>query len=209
MAGRDHDHDDGDDGAPPAQRARPDDPLAPVYVCGLEVGLLDVGRVVALNGYPEACKRLAFVSSSFYLERDLLMATKRVRYGPHERTRLTSLCRKGDAERVSFLLKVHAEVDAADAWGWTSLHWASEEGHASVVRLLLDGGADVGARTIDGATPLHYASVNGHEPVVRLLLDKGADVDAVDSIGRTPLHRANKRGRAAVVDLLREARGAV
>jgi hypothetical protein len=97
MAGRDPDRDrDRDDGAPPpAQRARPDDPPAPVYVCGLEVGLLDVGRVVALNGYPEACKRLAFVSSSFYLERDLLMATKRVRYGGWERTRLMSLSRKG------------------------------------------------------------------------------------------------------------------
>jgi hypothetical protein len=66
MAGRDPDHGDGSAPAPPPPRARPDDP--PVYVCGLEVGLLDVGRVVALNGYPEACQRLAFVSSGFYLE---------------------------------------------------------------------------------------------------------------------------------------------
>jgi hypothetical protein len=66
MAGRDP-GDDRDDTAPPAQRARPDDdPPAPVSVCGLEVGLLDVGRIVALNGYPEACGRLAF-----NLERDL------------------------------------------------------------------------------------------------------------------------------------------
>jgi hypothetical protein len=116
MAGRDPDG--GDDGAPPAQRARPDDdPPAPVFVCGLEVGLLDVGRVVALNGFAEACKRLAFVASSFYLERDLLMATKRVRYGGKRRTRLMGLARKGDVERVSFLLKVGAEVDAREGWG--------------------------------------------------------------------------------------------
>jgi hypothetical protein len=100
MAGRDPDH-DGDDAAPspPAQRARPDDPPA-VSVCGLEVGLLDVGRVVALNGYADECGRLAFVSSSFYLEWDLLMATKRVRYGRKKRTRLKSLSRTGDVERA-------------------------------------------------------------------------------------------------------------
>jgi hypothetical protein len=211
MAGRDPDGDDGD-GAPPAQRARPDDPPATVYVCGLEVGLLDVGRVVALNGYPEACRRLAFVSSGFYLERDLLMATKRVRYGRRQRTRLMSLSRKGDVERVSFLLKVKAEVDAADVGGWaggsTSLHWASEKGHACVVRLLLDRGAEVNAADVGDWTPLHVASREGHASVVRLLLDRGADVGAVDSRGWTPLHGASSNSNAAVVALLREA-GAV
>jgi ankyrin repeat protein len=203
MAGRDSDpdHDDRDDGAPPAQRARPDDPPA-VYVCGLEVGLLDVGRVVALNGYPEACRRLAFVSCSFYLERDLLMATKRVRYGRRQRTRLMSLSRKGDVERVSFLLKVNAEVNAADAGGYTALHWASREGHASIVRLLLDRGADVGARTAGDSTPLHLASERDHASVVRLLLDGGADMGARSILGSTPLHWASSCGQAAVVRLL-------
>jgi ankyrin repeat protein len=211
MAGRDHDRDDRDDGAPPAQRARPDDPPAPVYVCGLEVGLLDVGRVVALNGYPEACRRLAFVSSGFYLERDLLMATKRVRYGGKQRTRLMSLSRTGDVERVSFLLKVHAEVDADDAWGWMSLQIASMYGHESVVRLLLDKGADVGARTalgltslnlIGGYTALRLASLYGHESVVRVLLDKGAVISAADDGGQTALHLASQSGHEAVVRLL-------
>jgi hypothetical protein len=176
MAGRDPD--DGDsDGAParPAQRARPDDDTpAPVYVCGLEVGLLDVGRVVALNGYPEACKRLAFVSSSFYLERDLLMATKRVRYGGEQRTRLMSLSRKGDAERVSFLLKVGAEVGARDRRDMTALHRASQRGQVAIVRLLLDRGADVNATTPFGRTALKLASGRGHEPIVRLLREAGA-----------------------------------
>jgi hypothetical protein len=211
MAGRDPDTngDDRDDTAPPAQRARPDDdPPAPVSVCGLEVGLLDVGRVVALNGYPEACRRLAFVSPGFYLERDLLMATKRVRYGPRKRTRLMSLSRKGDVERVSFLLKVHAEVDAADVYGRTSLHYASERDHESVVRLLLDKGADMGATSGIGWTPLHEASYRGQESVVRLLLDRGADAGARATVGYTPLYYASCNGHAAVVALLREA-GAV
>jgi ankyrin repeat protein len=203
MAGRDPDG--GDGGAPPPQRARPDDPPA-VFVCGLEVGLLDVGRVVALNGFAEACKRLAFVASSFYLERDLLMATKRVRYGGKQRTRLMGLARKGDVERVSFLLKVGAEVGAADAEGWTALHWASEEGHEPIVRLLLDGGADARAATTDadGETPLHLASQRGHESMVRLLLDKGANVGARTTVRVTALHLASEYGREPVVRLLLE-----
>jgi ankyrin repeat protein len=206
MAGRDPDDRDGD-GAPalpPARRARPDDdPAAPVFVCGLEVGLLDVGRVVALNGYPEACKRLAFVASSFYLERDLLMATKRVRYGGKKRTRLMSLCRAGDVERVTFLLKVGAETGARDGRGWTPLHLASERGHESIVRLLLDKGADVGARTTSGSTALHWASCRGHASVVRLLLDKGADVGARETGGSTPLHIASRRrGDESIVRML-------
>jgi hypothetical protein len=54
------------------------------------------------------------VSSSFYLERDLLMATKRVRYGGKQRTRMLSLSRAGDVERVSFLLKVGARDGRED-----------------------------------------------------------------------------------------------
>jgi hypothetical protein len=201
MAGRDPDGHDGD-GAPPAQRARPDDPPAPVYVCGLEVGLLDVGRVVALNGYPEACKRLAFVSPSFYLERDLLMATKHVRYGGKQRTRLMSLSRKGDAERVSFLLKVGAEVGATTIGFRTALHWACYEGKVAVVRLLLDNGADVNGMTPDLLMPLHLASMEGHEPVVRLLLDRGADLGARDDDGWTALYYARDKGHESIVRLL-------
>jgi ankyrin repeat protein len=166
MAGRDPN----DDGPWRAARRR----HQPLNVCGLEVGLLDVGRVVALNGYPEACKRLAFVSSAFYLERDLLMATKRVRYGGKQRTRLMSLSRAGDVERVSFLLKVKAEVGATTTGGWTALHWACHEGQVAIVRVLLDKGADVGTRDLWGWTALHWASSKGHASVVRLLREAGA-----------------------------------
>jgi hypothetical protein len=44
---------------------------------GLEVGLLDVGRFVALtHGYAPACLLLSFVSPDFYREDDYLVATK-------------------------------------------------------------------------------------------------------------------------------------
>jgi ankyrin repeat protein len=55
--------------------------------------------------------------------------------------------------------------------GFTSLHFASENGRESVVRLLLDRGADVGERDGEGKTALLLAGQQGHEDVVQLLVE--------------------------------------
>jgi ankyrin repeat protein len=170
---------------------------------GLEVGLLDVGRFVALSGYAPACRRLAFVARGFYGEDDYLVAGKLLTYGQKRRTRLMSLARKGDLPRVTLLLKVGADVNAADTDGLTSLLLASERGHASVVRALLGKGANIDAEDARGRTALHHASRGGHVDVVRLLLSTGKfDVNAADEDGQTPLHLASERGRTSVVEAL-------
>ncbi|KAH8585593.1 ankyrin repeat-containing domain protein, partial [Bisporella sp. PMI_857] len=80
------------------------------------------------------------------------------------------------------------DVEAADSFGRTALHHASDNGHLEVVTLLLEKGADLEAADIYGKTALHHASRNGHLEVVTLLLEKGADVKARDKIyGQTPL----------------------
>jgi ankyrin repeat protein len=198
----DHHHED-DDGAlqpPPALR-----PAPPVTVYGLEVGLLDVGRFVALNGYADACRLLPFLSRSFHREEDYVVACKHVKYGGKQRTRLMSLARAGDDKRVSLLLKVGADVDARDTRGSTALHIASSKGHAPVVRRLLDKGMDVEGTDVHGYTPLHIASYEGQASVVYALLAKGADASAVDKWGYTSLSLAIRAGRTAVVSLLLEA----
>jgi ankyrin repeat protein len=174
---------------------------------GLEVGLLDVGRFVALNGYALACHRLAFVARDFYGEDDYLVATKYIKYGGKQRTRLMSLARKGDKRRVSLLLKVGADVEARDADGQTPLLLASEGGHASVVRTLLAKGANIDAEDARGRTALHLASRGGHVDVVRLLLARSADVTVKDADGRTALHLASIGGYTEVVRLLLEVEG--
>jgi ankyrin repeat protein len=184
--------------APPARPYR-------LPVSGLEVRLLDVGRFVALNGYAHECRLLPFLSRAFRREADFLVACKHVRYGPKQRTRLMSVARAGDVERVALLLKVRADVEARDARGWRPLHVASGWGREAVVRQLLERGADVRAATTGGATPLHLASLGGHESIVRLLLDRGADVDARDGEGRTALLLAGQAGHRDVVRLLVEA----
>jgi ankyrin repeat protein len=164
-----------DDGAPPARRVVP---APPVTVYGLEVGLLDVGRFVALNGYADACRRLPFLSRAFHREEDYVVACKLVRYGGKQRTRLMSLARAGDSKRVALLLKVGAKVDAKDTRGSTALHCASEAGHATIVRQLLDKGADANVVDRDNETPLTLAIPGDYGSIVHLLLDKGADVNA-------------------------------
>jgi ankyrin repeat protein len=171
-------------------------------VSGLEVGLLDVGRFVALNGYAHECRRLPFLSRAFRREEDFLVACKRVRYGGKGRTRLMSLAMMGDVERVSLLLKVGADVEARDASSFRPLHFAIFSGREAVVRQLLERGADVRAATKNGATPLHIASHYGHAAVVRLLLDRGADMRAAMTDGSTPLHAASQYGCEPVVRLL-------
>jgi len=79
---------------------------------------------------------------------------------------------------VQVLVKVGANIEAKDNYGWTSLHWASENGHAAVVQTLLQHGADVAATDKRGRTSLHFASMSGHAAVVQTLLQHGADVAA-------------------------------
>jgi ankyrin repeat protein len=182
-------------GAPPAA-PRP----FRLPVSGLEVGLLDVGRFVALNGYAHECRLLPFLSRSFRREEDFLVACKHVRYGARQRTRLMSLARGGDVERVSLLLKVGADIEARETNGYRPLHIAILRNHVSVVRLLLEWGADVG--DAKRYPPLHFASACGCESIVRLLLERGADARATASDGGTALHLASHKGHEPVVRLL-------
>jgi ankyrin repeat domain-containing protein 50 len=178
---------------------------------GLEVGLLDVGRFVALNGYAPACLRLAFVARGFYDEDDYLVACKHVRYGDKQRTRLMSLARKGDKRRVSLLIDVGADVNAADTDGRTALHLASSCGRTDIVRILVQRGADLDAEDARGRTALHLSSRGGHVDVVRLLLeveesrvllDEEVNIDVQDATEWTPLHHATAGQHLDVMRLL-------
>ena len=82
-------------------------------------------------------------------------------------------------------------VDAADDFNYTSLHWASQGGHSEIVRELLMRGTDVTAKNQNLRTPLHLASYSGDTETMRLLIERGADVSAQDRRHKTPLHLAS------------------
>jgi ankyrin repeat protein len=76
---------------------------------------------------------------------------------------------KGRADTVRDLIDSGADIDAADAEGYTALHCAAEAGRADVVDLLLKNGANAKATTVKGRTAADAAAAAGKSKVVRLL----------------------------------------
>lgn len=84
----------------------------------------------------------------------------------------------GDIAQMQALLAKNVNVQARNAYGWTSLHLAAAGGDVAVVQLLLKHGADVHARSNVGTTPLYHAMVQGgRQTVVDLLLARGAKAE--------------------------------
>lgn len=100
------------------------------------------------------------------------------------------------ASRIGPLLDIfqkalpEADIEATDAFGYTPLHIAANEGNLTMVQLLIEGGANITAKTKTGYTPLHLSLLKNHMKVARLLCQKGADIQARDREKRTPLHVA-------------------
>jgi ankyrin repeat protein len=105
------------------------------------------------------------------------------------------------------LLDRHANVNAREADGTTSLHWAARTDDLEGVQLLLRAGADVNLANRYGVTPLMLAATNGNAAIADALLRAGADANAALPEGETVLMTAARTGDPGVVKAL-VARGA-
>ena len=138
----------------------------------------------------------------------------------------------GSADCIKMLVAKGAEVNAADAQGFTPLTHATVCSRLILARALVDAGARLdifsaaalglndavdqfttdprlaNARMNDvvwgrkNFTPLHFAVEHGQVSIARLLVSKKADVNSRDKRGWTPLHRAVSLGHLEVVQLL-------
>jgi ankyrin repeat protein len=115
---------------------------------------------------------------------------------------LIDAVRKQDVQAVRSLLKQKAAVNAAEADGFTALHWAAQGNHLELVNLLLAAGANARAANRYSITPLYLAAVNGNAAMMTRLLDAGADPNATALEGQTMLMTAALSGRADAVRLL-------
>jgi ankyrin repeat protein len=114
------------------------------------------------------------------------------------------------ARMVVWLLAKHgADVNATDAEGATSLHWAARTGRVDLLKPLLEAGAVLDATDRSGLTPLHAAAGHGHVDAAALLIAGGARCNAQDRQGWTPLYWAVKRNHVRVADLLRKHGGRI
>lgn len=95
----------------------------------------------------------------------------------------------GTLPSVQFLVEeFNVDVNVADAWGYTPLHYAASWGKIDVVRYLISKGANVTARTRLGMTTADmaaggyrgYFKAQEYPETVELLVSLGAEVDCVD-----------------------------
>lgn len=80
-----------------------------------------------------------------------------------------------------------ADINAADAYGYTPLMNAAMLGRLDIVRVLIDAGADIQRKGQFGYTALHAAAQNGHLDVVQALVKYGASVNCKNDDGDIPL----------------------
>ena len=203
---------------PPPPPAQPQPPEDDDDAYERRLKLTDVIGFVALNGYAreaDACAGLnretwrcipagLNASDADGVRRDhpLWQAIIDLRHGKWKKTRLRWAAYNGHLARVRELCDWHADIEAADMYGYTPLWCASLRGHLDIVRELLARGASIEAATNDGVTSFFIASQFGHLDVVRELLSRGASIEAARSDGRTPMIQASWRGNVEVVRAL-------
>lgn len=67
---------------------------------------------------------------------------------------------------AKYLIDHGADVNLANAGGWTPIMTAARIGNREIIQLLLDNGARLDVRTEDGLTPVRIASNNGWTDIV-------------------------------------------
>ena len=117
---------------------------------------------------------------------------------------LTKAIRIGDGNEVKLALKLGADADNKNEYGYTALTLAAREGHLKIAKLLLQYNANVNGKDRYSKTPLIKAAENNHSKVIELLLTNKADPTMKDRFRRTALMEAKHRGNLEAVKSLED-----
>ncbi len=88
---------------------------------------------------------------------------------------------------VELLLAHGAVLEAANAYGYTALHWAAKHGHVRSAEILLEHGADPEAFNRNQDLPLDLALRYGQDEIVHLFLGTGQRLKIEGPLPKDPL----------------------
>jgi len=112
--------------------------------------------------------------------------------------------RLNNDQKLYWLIKHNADVNAKNKDGYTPLHVACQRGNIKIVKLLVQNGALVNMENNFLYTALHFASEKSIDGLVYFLLQNGAHPYATNVFGKTPLMRAIKFRYVGDIALLME-----
>jgi ankyrin repeat protein len=132
-------------------------------------------------------------------------AVKWQKFGPMDEGKTAFLLAGSSTNMMELLLKYGADVNAADAKGWTALHAACFHGKADQAEFLIKNGADVEKGSRNGETALMMAVKADHWACADLLVIAGAMVDRESKNGDSAIDLAESVGNKDIVKVIRDA----
>lgn len=103
---------------------------------------------------------------------------------------------------VEELVHCHADVNAVDDHGKSSLHWAAAVNNVEATLVLLKNGANRDMQDNKEETPLFLAAREGSYEAAQVLLDHYSNRDITDHLDRLPRDTAQERMHHDIVRLL-------
>jgi len=114
------------------------------------------------------------------------------------------VCKKGDIDGLSKLLKSNCDLNIQDESGETGLILTCREGHKEIVSILIKAKCDLNIQNEDGNTGLILACNYGYKEIVSMLIKAKCDLNLQDKFGDTGLIDACCYGyKDIVVELVR------
>ena len=113
--------------------------------------------------------------------------------------------KKGDKEKVLELLSNNSiNIDFQNENGWSSLHYACDEGNLKIVDILIKSKIDLNLITNEKKTSLHLSVMRGYFDISKKLIESGADINCLDNEKNLPIHICAMEGHNELLNYLLE-----
>ncbi|MGD9345868.1 MAG: ankyrin repeat domain-containing protein [Candidatus Aminicenantes bacterium] len=117
-------------------------------------------------------------------------------------TPLMLAANSGQKDVVGFLITQRPNLNIANTYKYTPLHYSILRRHIDIAEMLIRAGADPNVPNVWGYTPLHTCAGRNFLKEADLLLRNKAAVNSKNEVGETPLFSAVKFGHKDMILLL-------